>query len=184
MDAQILRFLIFTLVSVAALAFGYSARRFGWLPENASRRVHFHTLVWAWSAAAFLSVWHLDIRFENLWVIVIEAVVIAVPAIAIIPFAKWIGCQRRQIPVMAVGAGAGNIGWTLGGYLCYAMIQPHRGFQTQHQFRQIEAQFVIAVHTESPAECLASASERPAQRVAVEPPRPTLGHGSVGVLHS
>ena len=47
-------------------------------------------------------------------------------AYGVIPFAKWIGCTRPQIGVMAIGAGLSNNGFTLGAYLCYSLLSPRQ----------------------------------------------------------
>ncbi len=124
MDGNTLRFLLFAAFSVASLLAGYFGRRSGWVDERHSRFVHYHTVVWTWSAASLCSLWRIPIRAESTWVVLIEVFVVVVPALLIIPAAKWIGSTRSQVGVLAVGAGVGNIGFTLGAYLCYALIEP------------------------------------------------------------
>lgn len=103
---------------------GYLSRERGWLAESTSRRVHFHTVTWTWSAATFITLWQLPAEPENLWLAVIQVAVVTIPAVLIIPIAKWAGCNRQQVGTMACGAGVCNIGFTLGGYLVYALLEP------------------------------------------------------------
>ena len=124
MPPQTNQFLAFSLFSFTALASGYIARRRGWLHEDASRRVHFHTVVWVWSSALLLSLWRIPPQAENLWLIVIQPILLATAAYSMIPLAKLIGCTREQTGVMAIAAGLSNNGFTLGAYLCYSMLQP------------------------------------------------------------
>ncbi len=121
---DLIRFLLFTAAGLAALLIGYLSRRRGWMDENQSRRVHFHTVTWLWSSAALISLWRLPLTWGNAWVVVIEAAVIIVPALLMIPLAMLVCDSRSKVGVMAVAAGVGNIGWTMGGYICFILIKP------------------------------------------------------------
>lgn len=117
-------FLAFSLFNFACLCGGYTARRRGWLDEELSRPLHFHTVVWGWSAAASLSLWQLPLRPENLWLAVILPLVMAAATFAIIPLARRTGLQPKQVGVLAVAAGLSNTGFTLGAYVCYSLLRP------------------------------------------------------------
>jgi len=124
MSVHTIQFLAFCLFGLASLAAGYTARRRGWLHEDASRTIHFHTVVWVWSLAMLLSLWRIPPLPENLWLLLIQPVVMAATAYGVIPLAKWVGCTKPQIGVMAIGAGLSNNGFTLGAYLCYSLLSP------------------------------------------------------------
>jgi len=124
MSAPALRFLVFSLFSLVSLSTGYTARRRGWLHEDASRRVHFYTVVCIWSAALLLSLWRIPPLPENLWLIVIQPVFMAAGAYAMIPLAKMLGCSRSQTAVMVLAGGLSNSGFGLGAYLCYSILHP------------------------------------------------------------
>ncbi len=117
-------FLIFSSVNFCWLCLGYAARRRRWVNEELSRPIHFHTVVWIWSSAILLSLWKLPIRVENLWLLVIQPVLMGLCAYGSIPLAKAIGCTRDQVGVIAVASGLGNHGFTLGSYLCYVLLDP------------------------------------------------------------
>lgn len=124
MNPDAVRFVLVFAVSFAALGLGYASRRRGWLDERYSRAVHFHTVTWAWSAGALIALWRLRLAWENLWIIAIETAVIVLPALLMIPLARRIAQNRGQIGVLAAAAGVGNIGWTLGAYICFILIKP------------------------------------------------------------
>lgn len=119
MDPRTLRFLLFAGVGILCLVAGYTARRRNWLREEASQRVHFHTVTWFWTLAGVLGLWSLPLRAELLWLLLILPVTMGVGIAVIIPLAKLIGCTRPQVGVLAVGAAIINGGVTLGTYLCY-----------------------------------------------------------------
>ncbi len=119
-----LQFLAFGLFSFACLSGGYTARRRGWLNEEASRPIHLHTVVWVWSLACLLSLWRIPPRTENLWLLVIQPLLMIFGACAVIPVAKVIGCTKKEIGTMALAAGMSNNGFTLGAYLCYSVLDP------------------------------------------------------------
>ncbi|NBC11065.1 MAG: hypothetical protein GVY24_04920 [Planctomycetes bacterium] len=124
MNPDAVRFALVFAVSFAALGLGYASRRRGWMDEKHSRAVHFHTVTWAWSAGALIALWRLPLTLSNLWIVAIQAAVIVIPALLMIPLAKRVCTGRGQVGVMAVGAGVGNIGWTLGAYICFILIDP------------------------------------------------------------
>ncbi|MEX0886697.1 MAG: AEC family transporter [Phycisphaeraceae bacterium] len=122
MDPRTVQFLIFCVFSVASLAAGYAARRRNLVTEDFSRPLHFVTVVFLWSAVSLLSLWKLPLGRDNIWLLVIEPLLVAVPAYGIIPIARYFGCTRKQTGVLALAAGLGNLGFTLGGYLCYTLL--------------------------------------------------------------
>lgn len=124
MDPRTFQFLIFAAFGAASLWAGYLARKRGWMDESASRPIHFHTIVWVWSAAAVVSLWRMPLRADALWLIAIQPVLMLLGGYGMIPLARALGCPRPAVGVLAVGAALGNLGFTLGGYLCYSLLQP------------------------------------------------------------
>ena len=124
MNPDAVRFVLVFVVSALALGLGYASRRRGWFDEKHSKRVHFHTVTWAWSAGALIALWRLPLTLGNLWIVVIETAVIVLPALLMIPLARRFGGSRGKVGVLAVAAGVGNIGWTLGAYICFILIDP------------------------------------------------------------
>ena len=124
MSPDTVRFLGFSLFGFASLATGYMVRRRGWLDEEASRSIHFHTVVWVWSAVLLLSLWRIPPQIENLWLLVVQPIILVVGAYGVIPLAKLMGWTRHQTGVMAIAAGLSNNGFTLGAYLCYSLLHP------------------------------------------------------------
>jgi len=124
MDANDARFAAFVIFSLAAALLGYIARERRWLDESVARPIHFHTVAWTWSTAAVLALWSIPVAWETLWVVLLQAMVTVLPALGVIPVARRMGATRGQIGVMAIAVGVCNIGYTLGGYLCYALIGP------------------------------------------------------------
>ncbi len=122
MDPRTVQFIAFCVFSVASLVAGYAARRRNIVSEDVSRPMHFVTVVFLWSLVALLSLWNLPLAADTLWLLAIEPILVAVPAYGMIPVARWFGCTRKQTGVLAIAAGLGNLGFTLGGYLCYTLL--------------------------------------------------------------
>lgn len=118
------KFLIFAVFSLASLAAGYLCRKRQWIDEEWSRPLHFHTSVWVWSAASVLSLWKMPLGREDIWLAVLQPLIVAIAGYGVIPLARWLRCDRRQTGVVAIASGLGNLGFTLGGYLAYSMISP------------------------------------------------------------
>jgi len=144
-DPRTLKFLIFTAFSVAAILAGYIARRRGWVKEETARPIHFHTVLWFWSAGGIIAFWLLPLDPRLLWFLLIIPVTIAIPTYAMIPLAKWAGASRPQIGVMAIGAGISNCGMTLGAYLCYCLLGPDHEASLAMATAFASLQLVLAV---------------------------------------
>ena len=122
MDARTLEFFALAVVSALSILAGYVSRERGWLHEDVSRKVHWVTIVILWSSAGFLALWHLDPDPANLWVLIIEPLLVVIPAFLIIPLAKAIKLKRNQVGVLALAAGLRNSGFALGAFLAYAIL--------------------------------------------------------------
>ncbi len=118
------RFIAFALFSTAALVLGYLLRKRGLVHEDRSRPLHFGTMVFIWSPTALFSIWRMPLEPQVLWLFAVQLLLVAGVGLGSIPLARLIGCDRRQVGVMATAAGLGNIGLTLGAYLCYCLIEP------------------------------------------------------------
>ena len=114
----------FALVIVSALSIfaGYLSRERRWLHEDASRKIHWFTIVVLWSMAGFFALWNLQPEIANLWVLVIEPLLVVIPAFLIIPLGKAIKLKRNQVGVLALAAGLRNSGFALGAFLAYAIL--------------------------------------------------------------
>lgn len=121
-------FLIFIVFSQACLALGYLARRRGWLEESASKPMHLWTVTLLWSPVSLLSFWSLPMRGQAgpqlLMIMLAQPVLMLTVAGAMAALARWLGCTRAQTGVLVLGAALSNHGFTLGAYLCYALLDP------------------------------------------------------------
>lgn len=124
MDPRTLQFLVFLFVGAAALAAGNLCRRHNLVREELSRPISFHTVVWLWSLVSVISVWKLPMRAENWWMLLIQPVVMMAACFAMIPVARLLKLSRDHTGVLALSASQGNLGFTLGGYLCYCLLSP------------------------------------------------------------
>ena len=122
MDPRTIQFTVFCVFSALCVAAGYGARRRGLVGEHIAKPMHFVTVSFVWGAVALLSLWRLPPLSANLWLILIEPILVAVPAFAVIPIARRMGCDNKQTGVIATAAGLGNLGFTLGAYLCYTLL--------------------------------------------------------------
>ncbi|MCC7147467.1 MAG: hypothetical protein IT443_13575 [Phycisphaeraceae bacterium] len=128
MEPRTVKFVLFTAVSLACLLAGYLWRRRRGINEQKlaglSERVHFVTVVVIFPLAGLISLWNLPIQPASLWLVVIEPVAVAAAGFGMIPLARLIRAEPRQLGVLVASGGMGNLGFTLGGYLCYVLIEP------------------------------------------------------------
>ena len=71
------------------------------------------TIVILWSSAGFFALWNLEPKIANLWVLVIEPLLVVIPAFLIIPLGKAIKLRRNQVGVLALAAGLRNSGFAM-----------------------------------------------------------------------
>jgi len=114
MDEPSRQFVIFSLFGAAALALGDVCGRRGWVRDETSRPIHHFTVLAIWPVAHFFGVWQLEPQWENLWLLVFQPLLVLGPALAVVPLGRWAGLPRSQVGVVAVSAGLGNLGVTLG----------------------------------------------------------------------
>ncbi len=124
MDDATVKFLVFVAFSLACFAGGYGGRRRGWVPEPVSRPVHLHTLIWFWAPVSLISFWRLDLGPQVAVLMVSQPLLMLFGWAITVPLASWIGCTREQTGVLGIGAAISNHGFTLGAYLCYALLHP------------------------------------------------------------
>ena len=128
MDDRTLKFLIFVVFNLACFTLGYVSRRRGWVAEGWSRPIHLHTLIWLWSPVTLLAFWGLPMHgpgARDLAILMLaQPVLMVAGALVMAPLAKRIGCGRAQRGPMILAASLSNHGFTLGAYLCYALLQP------------------------------------------------------------
>lgn len=124
MNPRTIAFLVFTAFSLLALLAGYVARKRNWLSEAASRPIHLHTVIWLWSPICILTLWRIPLDKRNLWLLLLQPLTMAIPAYAMIPLARMLGFNRSHTGVLAISSGLSNNGFTLGAYLCFALLNP------------------------------------------------------------
>ncbi|MDX1681685.1 MAG: hypothetical protein R3336_01065 [Phycisphaeraceae bacterium] len=122
MSDPILRFVVFSAFSLLALGLGYLSRKRHWMGEHRAAVIHGHTIAWVWSAISLVSLWQMPLERAHFWLLLIQPILVLVPALAMIPLARAIGCNDRQVGVLACAAGLSNTGSTLGAYLCYLLL--------------------------------------------------------------
>lgn len=117
--------MLFGLLSVAA---GYTARKRRWVSERVSVPLQLGALLWGWSPVAMVSFWRLPLGGlggKQLAVLMLaQPIVMLIATLAIIVLAGRLRCTRAQKGVLLIAGGLSNTGFTLGAYLCYAMLEP------------------------------------------------------------
>lgn len=119
-------FLVFVGFSLSCFALGYTARRRDWAPERWSRPMHLHTIIWLWSPVTLLSFWGLGAGAgaDVATLMLAQPVMMVGPAAVMAAAVAMLGFRREQRGVMTLAAALSNHGFTLGSYLCYALLSP------------------------------------------------------------
>jgi len=116
-----IRFVLYLGAIVAATLGGYAGRRAGFLNPAWARPVMSTTIVVCDAPIAWLAIWHLVIP-PGVWKVPVAGGVVAV----VLCLAGLAVARLRRMPpadaaVFGLQAGMGNVGYTLGGGICFAL---------------------------------------------------------------
>lgn len=128
MDPKTAKLLLFIGFSLICFLLGHQARKRGWASEARSRPLHLHTVIWAWSPVSLLAFWRLPITGEAggqaLLLMLSQPPLMVAGALVMLAIAAAAGWRGQQRGVLIIGAAIANHGFTLGAYLCYALLEP------------------------------------------------------------
>jgi predicted permease len=128
MEDRTLRFLVFVAFSLLCLAAGYVARKRGWAQSHWSKPMHHFTLVWLWSPVMLLAFWGLPSDEQShadltLLLLAQPVVMMATGGVALLMAIIMRRPRIERGPIILI-ASLSNHGFTLGAYLCYALLEP------------------------------------------------------------
>ncbi len=128
MDDRTQKFVIFMLFSLGTLAAGYAARKRRWCDESVSTPMTQAALLLGWAPVAMVSFWSLPLRGDGARQLLIlmgcQPILMVVTAAIMACLTAWVRYSRKHRGVMILAAGLSNHGFTLGAYLCYALLDP------------------------------------------------------------
>ncbi len=124
MNPQSIKFVIFAAFGALCLAAGYTARRRKWVTEQASRPVHFWTVVAIWAPITLLAFWDLPLNRQLLLLFVMQLLTLLVGWAAAWTAAKLLRLSPVPTGVLILCAALSNQGFTMGAYLCYTLFDP------------------------------------------------------------
>lgn len=127
MDTATLKFVAFTVFSVASLVGGYVAGRRGWVSRAFSQRLHLLTIVVLWGVMNFLCVWTVPASWSLVWLAVFPVTLIGVGVLTGWLLGQAIGLTRESLGLLIISAAVSNTGFTLGAYLCYCLLDDGQG---------------------------------------------------------
>jgi len=115
------RFPLFLGGMVLAIVGGYAARRRGLLNPDWARGIMSATIVGCDAPIACLAIWHLDI-YADVWKVPVAGGLVGIATcLAGLAVARWRRMPPADAAVFGLQAGMGNVGYTLGGFLCFAL---------------------------------------------------------------
>lgn len=115
------RFVLYMACIVLAIAAGYAARRMGLLKPTWARPVMSAAIIGCDAPIACLAIWHLVVS-AGVWKVPVAGAAVGV-AVCLVGLA--IARRQQMTPpdaaVFGLQGGMGNVGYTLGGSLCFAL---------------------------------------------------------------
>jgi predicted permease len=112
---------MFLALIVAAASGGYVARRRGWGSPDWARPLMSWAIIGCDAPIALLAIWHLEID-ADIWKVPVSGLLVG---ITVTLLGLTVARSRRLAPteagVFGLQAGMGNVGYTLGGLLCFGL---------------------------------------------------------------
>jgi len=114
-------FIVMLAVVIASSAAGYAARRRGWVRESAARPILLITLIAGYPVVSTLPVWVLPLQIDDLWILV-QCVLLTLSCFVVgLLVGRLHRLDRSDLGVYSYGAAHSNIGFTMGGFICFSL---------------------------------------------------------------
>jgi predicted permease len=121
-DFKTAKFVILGSLMVIGLGGGYVFRLRRWASPAISRPLMAWNIVLGGTAIALLSVWKLELRVDLLRLPLVGALLSAIMTGIGYGAANLLRLRRRDTAVFALATGMSNLGYTLGGLLCFVFL--------------------------------------------------------------
>jgi len=115
------RIFVFLACIVAASVGGYALRRLGWAKREWAPRLMSAAIIGCDAPIALLAVWYLAIRADVWKVPVAGAIVAVATSLAGLEIGRRLRLPPQDRAVFGLQGGMGNVGYTLGGALAFAL---------------------------------------------------------------
>lgn len=121
LSKQAVQFIVMLGVIVVSSIAGYVARRRGWVGESASRPIHMATMIFGYPLVCALPVWVLPLRTSDFW-IPAQCILLTLSCFGVgLVVGRMLGLPRSELGVFSYSAAHGNIGFTMGGFICFCL---------------------------------------------------------------
>ena len=120
-SAEHARIFVFLACIVVASVGGYALRRLGWAKREWAPRLMSAAIIGVDSPIALLAVWYLAIQADVWKVPVAGAIVAVATSLAGLEIGRRLRLPPQDRAVFGLQGGMGNVGYTLGGALCFAL---------------------------------------------------------------
>lgn len=115
------KFIVMLAVIVVSSVAGYVARRRGWVSESAGRPILLATLILGYPIVGTLPVWVLPLRADDVW-IPSQCVLLTLSCFVVgLLVGRLHRLGRADLGVYSYAAGHSNIGFTMGGFICFCL---------------------------------------------------------------
>jgi len=121
LDFGQVRFVLFVGCILLAMGGGYLLRRLGLVRAESAKPLMSAAIIGCDAPIAGLAIWHLAI-LEGVWKVPVAGGITAVAACLVgLLLARWRRMKPADAAVFGLQGGMGNVGYTLGGGLCFAL---------------------------------------------------------------
>jgi len=115
------RFVLYMACIVGSVAAGYAARRMGLLKPSRAAPLMSAAIIACDAPIALVAIWHLDIQ-AGVWKVPVSGAAVGVTMCLIgLGVARFMRMRPADAAVFGLQGGMGNVGYTMGGSLCFAL---------------------------------------------------------------
>jgi len=116
-----IRFILYVACIVGSVAAGYAARRAGWLRSSQAAPIMSAAIIGCDAPIALVAIWHLHIG-AGVWKVPVSGAAVGVAVCLIgLGAARLARMRPADAAVFGLQGGMGNVGYTMGGSLCFAL---------------------------------------------------------------
>jgi predicted permease len=115
------QFIITGGLILGAMLAGYAARKFAKVGEELAERLMTVVAVAGYSVIGLLAVWVTPLSGRDLLLPALGAVHVLVLTVIALAVGKAVAREPGEVGVFAITAGFGNLGFTMGGFVCYLL---------------------------------------------------------------
>jgi predicted permease len=121
MSSVVFKFILSSVVILAAMLGGYLCRRLRWVSERVGEKIMTFVGVFGYASVAFLSMWGTHLQAGDFLLPVLAALHVVLMGFLSLALSGLVTSDRPEQGLFAIAGGTGNNGFTMGAFVLYLL---------------------------------------------------------------